>query len=165
MSATAALYAIYDGILANIDATQDLTDETITALLRLFDETLIQALYLVDRGAVRIIFPLTRDAISIYSSIVEVQSRHPEPTRAVVISPRGTSVRQDWCECAEFTLVAGGARGSSMGPHALPFPVLLPMDDRSTSSGLTQQMCHPTCRLAWKQTVKRSDTGKLEFYQ
>ncbi|KAE8188544.1 hypothetical protein CF328_g6567, partial [Tilletia controversa] len=123
MSATAALYAIYDGILANIDATQDLTDETITALLRLFDETLIQALYLVDRGAVRIIFPLTRDAISIYSSIVEVQSRHPEPTRAVVISPRGTSVRQDWCECAEFTLVAGGARGSSMGPHALPFPV------------------------------------------
>ncbi|CAD6972745.1 unnamed protein product [Tilletia controversa] len=34
-----------------IDKIVNLTDETITALLRLFDETLIQALYLVDRGA------------------------------------------------------------------------------------------------------------------
>ncbi|KAE8270051.1 hypothetical protein A4X09_0g2292 [Tilletia walkeri] len=138
MSATAALLTIYDRILASIGSAQDLTDESIVALFQLFDENLIQALYLVDRGAVRLAQPPTPDEKTQPASflLAEVQSRHPEPTRFVHFSPQAaTSTMHGWCECAEFALVSGGARGSSTGPHTLPLPVLGDAA-RATTEGL-----------------------------
>ncbi|KAE8212259.1 hypothetical protein CF327_g4085 [Tilletia walkeri] len=144
MSATAALLTIYDRILASIGSAQDLTDDSIVALFQLFDENLIQALYLVDRGAGEDLpfsrrgKPPTPDEKTQPASflLAEVQSRHPEPTRFVHFSPQAaTSTMHGWCECAEFALVSGGARGSSTGPHTLPLPVLGDAA-RATTEGL-----------------------------
>ncbi|KAK0535520.1 hypothetical protein OC842_002295 [Tilletia horrida] len=133
MSATAALVMMYDGILASIHAARDISDEALTALLHLFGDTLVQALYLVDRRAVQL---LVNDQHSRTLLPAIVHSRHPEPARSVLLSPPGastaaTSVMHDWCECAEYALVAGGVRGagaagSSGGGQAgtgLPFPI------------------------------------------